>query len=182
MPEPSAPNPPTFNARRKLGVYALLGAIALAHAAAVVPKRELWPISHYPMYSRVYSTEWTTQQLAVVPAGVGAEEVVLPLRELPRPISVSVSLEWIARDIAEGRRPASDMHEALQWVESAWRKTPTGRRHAEAASVRLYALDWSLTRDNGRITVLGPERRLVGEWNPQPSKQPSTRPAEGGEP
>lgn len=159
--------------RRKTVVYTLLAALVLGHAWSVFRARDVWPFSHYPMYSQVYTDRWSELELYAVTDGETQREVRLSFREFPKPISAKVSLDHLLRKWQRGEFPREELEQAVQHLASRLAPRTVGegaedRRGIER--VRCYRVTRAASRTGkGRVGIDVVERDLLLEVSLPPA-------------
>lgn len=123
--------------------------MVLGHLAAVALQREVWPFSHYPMYSRL-QTDWTFESHRLYGVLEGGEEVPLDADSAFPPYGAYEVSEVLAKAASDRERLGRELRSFFAWYErrAAAQGGPRLRR------LRAYRVRYSLSKD------LDPRKRL----------------------
>lgn len=129
--------------------YCVIAIVVLGQLTAIALQRELWPFSHYPMYSGLQA-DWTFESQRLYGVLEGGEEIPLETGSYFQPYEAYDISEVLAKATPDREKLDRELHSFLSWYQ-----------HGEAVhggpklrSLRAYRVLYLLSKE------LNPRKRL----------------------
>jgi hypothetical protein len=129
--------------------YCVISIVVLGHLTALALQRELWPFSHYPMYSRLQA-DWTFESQRLYGVLEGGGEIPLETGSYFQPYGAYGISEVLAKAVPDQGKLNRELDSLLSWYES--REAVHGG--PKLRSLRAYRVLYSLSKE------LDPRKRL----------------------
>ena len=122
-------------------VYIFVVGLLVGHAVCGIAGKELWPFSHYPMFSRAHPERWSELEFFAVTHGAQEEEVHVSFRAFPRPISAKDGLDRMLDGWKNGKYAREELQRAVRHLVTMARdRSSKDADHpmVNCEAVRLY--------------------------------------------
>jgi hypothetical protein len=129
--------------------YCVIAIVVLGQLTAVALQRELWPFSHYPMYSGLQA-DWTFESHRLYGVLEGGEEIPLETGSYFEPYEAYSISEVLAKAAPDREKLERELDSFLSWYEN--REAAHGG--PKLRSLRAYRVRYSLSKE------LDPRKRL----------------------
>jgi len=129
--------------------YCVIAIVVLGQLTALALQRELWPFSHYPMYSELQA-DWTFESQRLYGVLEEGEEIPLETGSFFEPYEAYDISEVLAKAAGDREKLDRELHSFLSWYEN--RAAVHGG--PKLRSLRAYRVLYSLSKE------LDPRKRL----------------------